>query len=172
MTTFKLDTSGFVDMAQFGELHHWTGKPWTETTISWPDLSPFVQGYVAGVIEAINFDIVQIALSVGAQEEPQPYGFSDLAPATLARIMEDCERFQDVKHPSGRALLQQSYSWGDLWREAGANFWLGRQRFVAFDSTDRGAWTEEYAEILLLAAYNFPPLTPYLGDDGKLRFTD
>jgi len=40
----------------------------------WSDLTPFAQGYTAPILEAVNAP------------------FHRLAPATLARIIEDCER--------------------------------------------------------------------------------
>lgn len=106
--------------------------------VKWPDLSPFVQGYVAGVIEAINFDIVQIALSVGAQEEPQPYGFFDLASETLAQIMEDCDSVRRISI---------YYEIEDGAQDRGREFWEAR-RAGNYES--------------------FPPLTPYLGEDGRV----
>ena len=95
MDTFKLDTSGAVDMPS---AHGGT------VPFRWGGLTPFAQG------------VVTAALSGGADEEVGPYhwpapidaskpdgerqtwrlvGFSDLAPATLARIIDDCAAWLD-----------------------------------------------------------------------------
>lgn len=74
-------------------------------------------------------------------------GFSDLAPATLERIIEDCEQFvaysRDVCKVDG---YEQSPSDG-RW------FW---------DSRQREEWKDK----------NFPPLTITLGFDGLIYFKE
>lgn len=68
----------------------------------------------------------------------QPFGFSDLSPEALALILRDCEAYE----ASGRVV--------GLWRgdaDQGAHFW--RWRSQAADAA-------------------FPPLTPYLSDEGKV----
>lgn len=128
MTTFKLDASGTVMMTTCSPSNLPTAR---RSPVHWADLSPFTQGYV----EALFHDFTN-ALEVGHSYK-QP-AFSDLAPETLARIMEDCEACENevmAAYPEDRR------------RKAGAWFWSERQ------AGKMGA---------------FPPLTPYLGDDGKV----
>lgn len=140
---------------------------------TWGNLSPFVQGYVEAMFASL-FDPKNRGweyspahngyihpnhkhgpnhrgLMAGWDQYPSEVSaedawdidhyannptFSDLAPETLARIMEDCERFADLH---GNATTAQT----------AAIFWRNRQA---------GGYP------------SFPPLTPFLGDDGKVRF--
>lgn len=129
---FQLDASGPVALPR----PHSEGS----TQTYWSDLSPFAQGYVEALLESFRPD----PYKGWAPTFPKRFGFSDLAPETLARIIADCEAFLAF----GRKLNQKeaspvpTFNWG-------ATFWDYRQR-------DR--WRE------------FPPLTVQLGDDGKVRF--
>jgi hypothetical protein len=127
--TFQFDTSGVV------ELHDPAHLP-RETRFS--DLSPFVQGYVEAMAQTLGEHCA-------AQDDNCYLRFSDLAPETLARIMEDCER--GVKMSNGLHPIYRKNKAG------GAAFWTDRQR---------GRW----------ALTNLRPLTPYLGDDGKVRLRE
>lgn len=78
---------------------------------------------------------------------PGGLGFSDLAPETLARIIEDCA--QITTDPAGRAPGdKESWNWPNT-ETSGRRFWKGRN---------------------LGQLPNFSPLTIYLGDDGLVRF--
>lgn len=75
--TFTLDTSGAVIM------------PNTEEPVRWEDLSPFAQGYIAAMFEALR---------VPGPDGPEPLlypAFSDLAPEALAAILRHCEGVLD-----------------------------------------------------------------------------
>jgi|SRR6185312_6992959 len=129
MTTqpqFQFDTSGEVNIGPGNWPDGRRGRTAT-VTFSFPDLSPFVQGYV----EAMLTDVDLVGQWLDTVDKFRAPAFSDLAPETLARIMEDCER---VSH-----YLR------------GGEFWKWRQAGKLFD---------------------FPPLTPYLGDDGKVYLRD
>lgn len=81
---FKLDTSGIVlPFARYDP--KWNAAP---CGYQWPDLTPFQQGAVEAALTALNNSRSYMPGDgmTGARE----LGFSDLAPATLARIMEDC----------------------------------------------------------------------------------
>lgn len=138
MTTFKLETSGAVARPPGID----DGGPYY---IGWPDLPPFVQGYIEAAFKSAsvypNSAILPWERHPG-HNEPQPVGFSDLAPETLARIMEDCAVFFGVGGPW--------FPVGDY--ETGKQFWRTRQK---------GQW----------AYMCFRPLTLHLSDDGKVRFT-
>jgi len=126
---FQLDTSGVVLwMEEFA--------PGCDQLRSyeWDDLSPFAQGYV----EALHQGSAWLDWERHpGHNEPQPWGFSDLALETLARIMEDCA-------------------------EAIANPINGYRGAAKID----GTWF--YAMRAKGNYPEFPPLTPYLGDDGKV----
>lgn len=70
-------------------------------------------------------------------------GFSDLAPETLARIIADCAAVADFAE-----------FFAD---NPGASFWLNRQSAWP-------AWSDRRPRLV----DRFPPLTAYLGDDGKV----
>jgi len=123
----NFDTSGTVSGTGPDEYFNHI-NPWR-----WSDLSPFVQGYVEAMF-------ARLAASEGLTESnPRPFGFSDLAPETLARIVEDCGRRVDGWPPHV----------GDAeWRSLGARFWTQRSTPSRYQ--------------------HWVPLTPYLGDDGKV----
>lgn len=127
--TFQLDTSGAVDGPE-GDL---------EDFYRWNDLTPFTQGYVEAALRAYSD---RLTTGLG---EPLHVGYSDLAPETLARIIEDCTTFLE---------------WNRL---------AGTRCFVADGMTARGRswWGERNRG---LDAPRWPPLTLTLGDDGKVRF--
>jgi hypothetical protein len=132
--TSQFDTSGVVHIRQ-PDLH-WRGYGWT-------DFDRFTQGYVEALLSALCQQRWPRVFEAGGFAEPgYGPGFSDLAPETLARIMEDCG-----KRP---AMGNQT--------SAGASFWRARQSGFK-------KWGWPSIETL---PDRFPPLTPYLGDDGKV----
>lgn len=143
--TFQLDTSGFVL-----PLKRYDPK-WNAETVGyeWSDLNPFTQGYVEALFASEA--MLELWRSARPAMEAEKYGshmlwvpgFSDLAPETLARIMEDCAAFRAVYAVKvGEERLAGELLW--RWRQA-----------ETLGGTD---------------AARLPPLTPYLGDDGKVRF--
>lgn len=93
MGGFKLDTSGEVGIMPAGR--------WNERFMRWSDLSPFAQGYIEAALTSYG-DVLEMRPR-GAGESPmlrsmiiahRPARFSDLAPATLAAMLEDCERWK------------------------------------------------------------------------------
>jgi hypothetical protein len=132
MGDFKLDTSGRVPVAVSGG----------HTLAEWPDLSPFVQGYVEALLKGL-YRQEQDAAAAKLGRAPMPafarYCFRHLAPETLAPIIEDCERADHLRPGASTA--------GDT--ASGEQLWTLRQA----GKLDR-----------------FPPQTLYLCDDGKVRF--
>lgn len=105
MSEFKLDTSGEVVVPS----SHYVDE---YMIVRFSDLSPFVQGYVEAMFASSITDLQNHGYS-------WDYGrgrFIDLAPETLARIIEDCERW--IKQYPKVTLNARS----------GADFWLYRQR--------------------------------------------
>lgn len=134
---FQFDTSGYV------------GLPATllETAAvlrtSWHDLSPGVQGCIAGVLEELDKSLLAAyrAAEWGSKgrEVPIRRAFSDLHPDTLVRIIADWERW-DRLYP--RACDGNKV-------KAGEQMWELRQAQHVHRP-------------------DFPPRTPYLNDEGKV----
>ncbi len=137
--TFQLDTSGEVLLTIA------KGMP-AEVAggYRWPDLTPFVQGYVEALLGDVRYQRDSAGVRKGDHivkwDERVNYtnsrllAFRDLAPATLAAILEDC-----------KDLVR----FGVYRMDEGAEFWEERQT----------------------GAFRFyPPLTPTLSDDGKVVF--
>lgn len=103
MTAFQLDTSGEVALPW----HGWGDK--REPVTTWGKLTPFTQGYIEALLEAAG-DAIFLRIN-GAQD----FAFSDIAPATLARIMADCFQWADRFGPD----------WPDA--ASGCDFWSERQ---------------------------------------------
>jgi hypothetical protein len=90
------------------------------TRIRFSDLSPFCQGYVEAAFASLLADASELfdappSRDGWAEATSRPLGFSDLHPATLARFMEDCERWLD-RYPKTERT-----------HEKGANAWRYRQ---------------------------------------------
>lgn len=126
MTEFQLDTSGVVCCAPFTAAHLALGR----TRVVWSDLSPLAQGSLEALLRQLAQQSGPWTPREGWRDTHWP-GFSDLAPETLARIIEICPGRQ------GATV------------EDGATFWREQQEGQFED---------------------FPPVTVYLGDDGKVRF--
>lgn len=134
METTTLDTSGAVLIDTGGRS---TGGPPTYAGVRWSDLSPFAQGYVEAMFMNLSTEPAEHFFDddYGVIEAmPMRFGFSDLAPESLAMILRDCERFAE--------LFGEWPNHGH-----GKHFWIGRQR-------------NKHP--------HFPPLVPYLSDDGKV----
>lgn len=172
MATFKLDTSGHIDIWDDAKEKN---KPWF-----WDDLSPFVQGYVEAMFADIQGDAWSLA-DVGITPHGTPQAqldkaalrrcaFSDLAPETLARIMEDCERFC-----ASKAALEWVPQGDPRHHECGGRaFWNARadRHVLQGHSYFAGMTTGDNLRALDRLARDFPPLPLYLGDDGKVRFQE
>lgn len=136
--TFELDTSGFVHgwVQPHGERKGYAGP----NRFSFDDLDPFTQGYVEAALtwaaERFSFEF--------KRDRVRHAQFSDLAPETLARIVEDCAKaLADWQQENQNAP------------EYGARFWKDRQ-----------------ADHLNGMEPRFPPLAAHLGDDGKIYFKE
>jgi len=118
--TFQLDTTGAVQSRLSPTI-----------LLTWSDLSPFTQVYIEALFAGLG----------AAFRDGGIHAFSDLAPATLARIIADCEAMLSVH----RALRFDDCDDSG----AGRDFWENRQGGFLVD---------------------FPPLTVQIGDDSKVRF--
>lgn len=168
MPEFHLDTGGAVDAAPgsglVGAIHFHD------------DLDAFTQGYLEALFFTSQGDGEpgtdnESGLWVESEDEPglwsNEFGFSDLAPETLAAIIADCREFQ-VADNSGQALFDAYESDAPRAgpRAAGMDFWYTRNGHGCgfWD----GDWPEPYASQLTDASKAFRSLDAYLGDDGKV----
>lgn len=109
MYGFKLDTSGAVNIAGLPAADCLHKARWgASLQFEWMDLPPFMQDYVEAMLQERVEDDTGRNVPLA-----RLLGFSDLAPETLARIIEDCARF-NTDHPGG------------LW-VGGADFYRMRQ---------------------------------------------
>ena len=92
-------------------------------------------------------------------EEPpldENYSWTDIAPETLQRMIDDCAKFQAENDLTGYPL-----------KNAGHDFWLTRNGHgCGFWENDFG--TEEQCDKLTKASKAFGEFNLYPGDDGKL----
>lgn len=132
MSDFQLDTSGFVVLPASRA----PGASFAyDRPIEWSDLTPFQQGAVESALKSQEWCPMNDDL----------YGFSSLAPATLARIMADCEWKMRVVGPP----ILDERGVDVFWTiKRGADFWAARQAGEQGD--------------------HFPPLALYLADDGLI----
>lgn len=168
MSTFTLDTSGAVcaPLSERGWAE-WSGVLDVGEAKRWSDLDPFPQGCIEALFASLptlcetcqgNGEVVTdwgtyLKPPEGAEADAgtatcaacdgqgrTTYAFSDLAPEALALILKDCAAWR--AEFSGDAC-ERSAGREDMGRE----FWRIRQ-----ENKRR----------------TFPPLTPYLREDGKV----
>lgn len=106
---------------------------------------------------------------ISAMVTGQPYGFDDLSPAALARIIADCEAFQCGRldkparmvfgrTPPATTAVMTVVRGPALCVRAGRHFWLSRQGLPeGFDQSE--AFDGVWAPLLHKLARTFPPLT-------------
>lgn len=115
MSGFQLDTSGEVMVtAPNGTRFSPSGSALMMAT--WPDLSPFEQGYVEAAFQELVHRLTEGLIH--HPDEKVAVGFSALAPETLEAIGKDCAKF--LKGCEGTRV------WG--FASDGRLFWEGRQR--------------------------------------------
>lgn len=178
MPEYVLDTSGSVAEPVWQTPPMLTvGRP-----LTWRDLDAFTQGYIEAMFFTENAPGVTTEEWQATEDHdegsiPGDVGFADLAPETLAQIIEDCRRFQAG---GGEALRLESVRVYDpegptpnydKWcytqeDDAGRDFWYTRNGHGCgfWD----GDWPEPYATTLTEAARAFGSVDAYLGDDGKV----
>ena len=172
MTTqpqFQFDTTGVFHVMPGHPLHRFMAV----NQITWSDLSPFERGYVEAMLTGSDGKCLMIQPARNEWtwavdlDKARPVAFSDLAPDALARIMDDCERF--CANPAIRALLPKGAP--ENHSCMGRAFWNERTDRAQLQghSYFAGMAVAEDLTTLKNAARDRPPLTPYLGDDGKVH---
>lgn len=129
MPEFQLDTSGTVPIPG-------TRNRFGYGVLRWGQLDAFTKGYVEALFfteeerlcEESNGDrrMPDVAINTATMESQfvggDSFGFSDLAPETLVRIIADCEAFQKA----AAALLEDAYQRDYDAEQAGRDFWFTR----------------------------------------------
>lgn len=166
MADFTLDTSGVVIIRAADGVNE--GH-------TWEVLDPFTQGYVEALFASLSVGGSHVGSLQTSHGEIHRCTFSDLAPEALAVILRDCGLFRATDQWRRFARLCP-VGWLNLNKEpgeqaAGAAFWATRNHHTGQSRGDfwtDHAWPSTYAQQLFYAARAFPPLTPSLGDDGKV----
>lgn len=155
MPEFQLDTDGAVALRT-------AHSPAGAMSTRYDDLDAFTQGYV----EALFFTEYEEIGACGMHGDEIGTGFSDLAPDTLATIIADCAQFQrDADQILADCYCREGYSP----KQAGRDFWSTRNcHGVGF--WDRDALkADSFGDVLTgIAQDDFPEISAYLGDDGKI----
>lgn len=115
-------------------------------------IDPFVLGYLECAVWAESDEIGSATIE-------------DIHGGTLARMVLDCERFQEIYS----ADLAAYYIYNGRFdpSHAGHDFWLTRNRHGA-GFWDRHGVPDDVGKRLTDAAHAFGPSSIYLGDDGKI----
>ncbi len=118
-------------------------------------LDTFTQAYV----ECALWSSTDNSNEQGGEPLDENYGVEDIAPETLARMVEDCAQFQ-AEH----AQLWANHRSGE--DRAGHDFWLTRNRHGAgfWD----GDWEKNAAKVLTDASHTWGSFDLYVGDDGLI----
>ncbi len=116
-------------------------------------MDAFTQAYVGAAL----WSSMDNADDRGGEPLDANYGLGDIAPETVARMVEDCETFQrdnagDIAGGSERA---------------GHDFWLTRNGHGA--GIWDGDWPEEAGERLAVASHAYGSYELYVGDDGLIH---
>jgi hypothetical protein len=124
--------------------------------VAWGDLDAFTQGYISGAF---------FTECHADNPELEDAEFSDLDPATLAAIIEDCADWQ----AANRAALDEASAVREGYDDerAGTDYWLTRNGHGA------GFWDRGLGDVgdRLSAACRYSSVDVYRGDDGKVYFS-
>lgn len=115
-----------------------------------------MDAFTEAYIEAALWSSTDNADDQGGEPLDANYSPDDIAPETLASILEDCEAFQrDNADDIG----------GDLER-AGHDFWLTRNHHGA--GVWDGDWDDAVGQRLTEASHVYGGVDLYVGDDGRI----
>lgn len=124
------------------------------TTVSHMSLDTFTRAYIECALWSTNDE----STPDGGVPLDRSYDVRDIAPATLARMVSDCELFQ-------RECADDLAEGDD--EQAGHDFWLTRNGHGAgfWD----GDWPEPAATRLTDMSHGFSAIDLYVGDDGQIH---
>lgn len=124
--------------------------------MKWNELDRFTRGYIDC---ALWSTLDQSDENTGGEPMDRNYSFSDIAPDTLARMVEDCRMFQDDN--------RQDLDWCALPLDRqGHDFWLNRNRHGS------GFWDEGDDPVfrrLSDASKAWGTFDLYVGDDDMIH---
>lgn len=115
-------------------------------------MDPFTIAY----IEAALWSSTDESDEQGGEPLDANYGLDDIAPETLASILDDCEAFQET----------HAEDIGSEHERAGHDFWLTRNGHGAgfWD----GDWDDDIGQRLTDASDVYGSVDLYVGDDGLI----
>lgn len=125
-------------------------------------LDYFTQGYIQAMFFA---DIDH------PDSDTYGLGFDDLASTTLKQIVADCVKFQELAGDMLNQAVETSPSGRDM-ESAGMDFYYTRQGhgtgFWECGDSPNDRWSKECGEALTALADQFPEISPYASDNGKI----
>lgn len=117
------------------------------------------------IIDSFTQAYIECALWASTDDEGEPldanYNVCDLAPETLASMVQDCVDFRKLVQETDESLL-------DYWsnEQAGHDFWLTRNWHGAgFWDRGNGPAGDKLTEL----AHTFGSQTLYVDDDGNIK---
>ena len=116
------------------------------------NLDTFTRQYIETALWSSNDE----STPEGGEPLDRNYDINDIAPDTLAKMIEDCAKFQ----------ADNANDIGDRYEDAGHDFWLTRNHHGANYSD--GDWPEPAAVRLSTASHLFGECDLYVGDDGLI----
>lgn len=141
-----------------------------------------LDGFTQGYIEALFFTEEERLCEEGKRDMPsvvvntatmetrfeggESFGFSDLAPDSLARIIAECAQFQNA-HAS---LLEMAYARNYDEEQAGRDYWFTRNGHGVGYWDRKPLEAEGLGEALSTAA-RYSERDAYVGDDGKVHLS-
>lgn len=123
-------------------------------------MNAFLRAYIECALWSSNDESTE----QGGEPFDRNYSEADLAPETLAKMTEECERFER-ENAENLALVPGPKGNWSAEEQSGHDFWLTRNRHGA------GFWDRGYGaidEALTDAAQGFGEVSLYLGDDGRI----
>ena len=112
----------------------------------------------------INAALVLLGDITDSDDSPETYNINQLSPEAIARMNEDCQKFQEQ---AGEVLAAVMDNNGYSVERAGNDFWLTRNGHGA-GYWDRDELPEGVGDTLTEIAKEFGTVDLYVGDDGLL----
>jgi hypothetical protein len=121
----------------------------------------FIRAYIECMLWSTNDESTES----GGYPLEDNYGISDIAPATMNRIVQDCCKFYDEVEQAGISLDESNLTGNDADEQAGHDFWLTRcGHGCGFWEDDDWDNSDELDSI----AKSYGEQWPYVGDDGLI----
>lgn len=132
--------------------------------MKYTDLDTFTRAYIQTALWASDDE--------NGNSLESDHSHTDLAPEALARMAEDCRKFQEENGQTISKAIDAGVDFGPDFcahGHAGHDFWLTRNGHGAgfWD----GDWPEPYAQALTDAAKAFGGSDLYIGDDGQIHLS-